>query len=222
MLVQNNLVYYYIDQDTKVTSYIANSGSAYNLIRVGKILDLVESVYGAAEKDVFQSLLLWGQTKVAQVTAAYEEQIHRHAKLTASGSAAGKMANGGGHDEEDVGGSLAIRSIDELNAALGRLVDAELVEVVSAVSFRSPEDAFKDIEEVIMRNHFPNGVRGAKGKDEYARLLSQRLRDVRDAPLSLKRKLRQNGGPIKRRKLANGNATNGVHDSGTFADLPVG
>ncbi|KAJ9149374.1 DNA-directed RNA polymerase III subunit RPC3 [Pleurostoma richardsiae] len=216
VLIQHGLLYYYVDNDLGMTAYDASAEGAYNLVRTGRILAMVESVYGPAEKDVLQSLLLLGHTQIADLKAAYEAKINARARVP----------NGSSFDED--GGEhrisqsdLVVESLEHLNSALCRLIEAELVVVVSPVSFRSPEDTYKDIEAEVLSTYFPGGVRGGKGKDEFARRLAERLGEARDEPKKLKRKLQQNGAvaAIKRRKVVNGDVANGTH--GSYNDPPL-
>lgn len=211
VLIQQNLLYYYIDNDTKTATYEANPEPAYNLIRTGKILEMVESAHGASFKDVMQSLLLLGQTRVSDLKAAYEEKIKRSAETaqqvnsdleTAEGDAppAAKKSN------------LPVKSAAHLNSIICRLAEAELVDVVHGMTFVSPEDIQRDVEERVTRVKFPGGVKGGKGKIEFDEAVAMELCKIRRESKTLKRKLEESGATAaKRRKLLNGAGVNGVN-----------
>lgn len=211
VLIQQSLLYYYVDHDTKSATYEANPEPAYNLIRTGKILEMVESAHGAPVKDVMQSLLLLGQTRISDLKAAYEEKIKRsieaaqHANVDvdivdADAPPAAKKSN------------LPVKSVAHLNSIICRLAEAELVDVVHGLTFVSPEDIQKDVEERVTRVKFPGGVKGGKGKVEFEEAVAMELCKIRRESKSLKRKLEESGATaVKRRKLLNGAGVTGVN-----------
>ncbi|KAK3944492.1 DNA-directed RNA polymerase III subunit RPC3 [Diplogelasinospora grovesii] len=232
VLLQHNLLFYQVDPETQTAAYEANADYAYNLLRTGKILEMVDTSYGGPAKDVMQSLLLLGQTRISDLTAAYQEKIDQATKATNTH----KMeiddeneANGvNGHSHSPKKPDLPVKSIAQLNSILSRLVEAELIDAVHARTFQSPDDIFRDVEKEVIKTHFPNGVKGGKAKIELEESIAEGLRKVRSDSKSLKRKLEQNAGAAKRRKLfsngglngsLNGSATNGVHDEDTDPGL---
>lgn len=175
---------------------------------------MVGNVYGEAEKEVMQNLLSMGHTQVEHLRDAYQAKFQLAARLA---TATNGHTNGDTHhdEENELGGinkddktGLHIKSLEELDEVLGRMVHAELVVGVTQSSFRSWEDTRKLIEEEVRDNYFAGGVRGAKGKEEFASKLSRRLREVRDEPLSLKRKVHTKVQMNKRRKLSEWNSVN--------------
>ncbi|KAL2167970.1 hypothetical protein VTG60DRAFT_609 [Thermothelomyces hinnuleus] len=218
VLQQHNLLFYHVDPGAEFAYYEANPDHAYNLIRSGKILEMIDTTFGAPAKDVMQSLLLSGQTRISDLVAAYQEKIEQ----------ANKSAAGVG-DEDEVGAEQPnglhgdsqsskktgplVKSTAHLNSIICRLVEAELIDVVHAKSFESPEDVLKSVEKEVMDKYFPNGVKGNKAKAELQERIAEGLRKVRGESKSLKRKLEQNGTAAKRRKLMSGiGAVNGVQD----------
>lgn len=216
VLLQNNLLYYHVDSGN--TIYTASPSGAYSLVRIGKILDMVGSIYGDEEKEVMQNVLHMGHTKIGDLREAYQAKFRPHPNGARQDP---PTVNGDAHDDDaeaakrkaDPRTGLFVNSLEQLDAVLCKMLGAELLTVVTSHSFRSPEDAMKEIEDEIKTTHFPGGVRGAKGKEEYIKRLSRELREVREAPLSLKRKLQNDLGMNKRRRLANGYGENGAHDS---------
>lgn len=213
VLIQQNLLYYYIDNDTKIATYEANPEPAYNLIRTGKILEMVESAHGASVKDVMQSLMLLGQTRVSDLKAAYEQKIKRSTETAQL--ATSDMDMDGEATPAAKKPNLPVKSAAHLNAIICRLAEAELVDVVHGLTFVSPEDIQKDVEDRVARVKFPGGVKGGKGKVEFDEAVAMELCKIRRESKSLKRKLEETGGSgAKRRKLLNGvgvNGTNGVN-----------
>ena len=210
VLIQQNLLYYYVDHDTKTATYEANPDPAYNLIRIGKILEMVESAYGPAVKDVMQSLLLLGQTRVSDLKAAYEGKIRRSTEAAQHASLDADMVDGEAPPVAKKP-TLPVKSVAQLNSIICRLAEAELVDVVHGLTLVSPEDVYKDVEERVTRVKFPGGVKGGKGKAEFEEAVAMELCKVRRESKSLKRKLEDSGPAAKRRKLLNGAGANGVN-----------
>lgn len=215
VLVQNNLLYWKIESGHAI--YAPNVDAAYNIVRIGKILDMIGAVYGEEEKEVTQNLLSMGHAKVEDLRDAYQakfKQAARHA-TTINGD-----ANHDDDDDDDNEGAsgevkkdsktgLYVKSLEQLDDVLCRLIQAELVGTVTEESFRSLEDRYKSLEDEIIKTFFAGGIRGTKGKEDYAIRRAKRLREVRDEPLSLKGTLQSKISMSKRRKLSGWNYTNG-------------
>lgn len=192
---------------------------------------MVGERYGDAEKELMTNLLSMGHTKVEDLRDAYRAKFKQAARLA---PATNGTTNGDTHDDEDDPFAdsralkhddrtgLYIKSLVELDEALCRMINAELVSSVTASSFRSWEDTRKAIEDEIKTTYFSGGVRGAKGKEEYATKLSKRLREVRDEPLSLKRKIQAKMQMNKRRKLSEWNSVNSAYDDEDGLVVDVG
>lgn len=229
VLVQNNLLYWQVESGHAF--YTANPDAAYNLIRAGKILDMVGSRYGDAEKELMTNLLSMGHTKVEDLRDAYRAKFKQAARLA---PAVNGNTNGDSHHDEDDPFAddtapkhdnrtgLHIKTLEELDEVLCRMINAELVSSVTESSFRSWEDTRKFIEDEVKTTYFAGGVRGAKGKEEYATKLSKRLREVRDDPLGLKRKIQAKMQMNKRRKLSEWNSVNAGYDNEDDLVVDVG
>jgi DNA-directed RNA polymerase III subunit RPC3 len=193
VLIQQNLLYHHTDPDTNVTSYQANADACYNLIRSGKILDVIETQYGTAERELTQTLIQLGHARIADLSQAF-------------GSRAPKI-NGhtnGDHDSHDG----LIESEGHLNSVLVRLIRSEIIETVRPESLRNPQDAYREIEDDVTKPR--PGEKVSKGKSEAQREIIDRTRTYRDQSKTLKRQLDMSGGPKpKKRKLTNGASQNG-------------
>ncbi|KAK3387462.1 RNA polymerase III subunit RPC82-domain-containing protein [Podospora didyma] len=214
VLLQYNLLYYSIDPDTELAIYEANIEFAYNLIRTGKILEMVEGSFGAPAKDVMQNLLLLGQTRVSDLYQAYAKKIEQATKAVIDDDPfelETNGVNGDAHQPKKL--DIPIKSMGQLNSVICRLVEAELIDVVHSRTFQTPQDIYKAVEQQVSDSHFPGGVKGGKAKIEFQEKVAEGLRKVRAESKSLKRKLDQNVSAVKRRKLLNGlGVANGVHD----------
>jgi DNA-directed RNA polymerase III subunit RPC3 len=227
VLLQHNLLFYHIDPGAEFASYEANADHAYNLARTGKILEMVDTSFGAAAKDVMQSLLLSGQTRISDLVAAYQDKIDHANKTTALiGDDDDFGAEPNGVNGDSAGpkkpGRL-VRSTAHLNSIICRLVEAEVIDVVHEKTFESSQDILKVVEKEVMDTYFPGGVKGNKAKIEVQERIAEGLRKVRGESKSLKRKLEQNGSASKRRKLFAGiGMSNGVQDEDMDPALDVG
>lgn len=198
VLFQQNLLYARTDPDTKITKYEANPDACYNLIRSGKILEVVERKFGPSERDLVQTLLMLGHARIHDLTQAFTSRAPRN------------VGNSNGSHKKSAG---AIESGAQFQAVLARLIRAEIIETVREDTFRNPVDVHQDITQEITKTLV--GERSStKEKVEHDKKIAERYRVYQDKGRELKRWLDQSQGPInKRRRLANGKATNGNHDS---------
>ncbi|KAL6892295.1 RNA polymerase III subunit RPC82 domain-containing protein [Trichoderma evansii] len=203
VLNQQNLLYHHTDTTTKRTTYEANPGACYNLVRSGKILEMIESQYGTAERDLVQTLLLLGYARIAELTHAYQSRAP-----TSNGHANGHGANGPS--------SGLIESEAELHNVLSHLIRCEIIETVRPQSFRNPNDVYHEIEADVTKT--APGEKATKTKIDQQRQIMEQYRSFRDQPTALKRQLDQFGGPVtKRRKLEGGS---GEDDRAMDYDIP--
>lgn len=226
VLQQHNLLFYHTDPGAEFASYEANPDNAYNLVRTGKILEMIDTSFGAPAKDVMQSLLLSGQTRVSDLVAAYKEKLEQGNQTESAvgdDNDFGVEANGANGDSKpDKKAGPLVKSTAHLNTIICRLVEAELIDVVHTKTFESSEDILKTVEKEVMQKHFPTGVKGNKAKVELQERIAEGLRKVRGESKSLKRKLEQNGSAAKRRKLLAGlGMANGDHDEDMDPALDV-
>ncbi|RKF65850.1 DNA-directed RNA polymerase III subunit rpc3 [Erysiphe neolycopersici] len=229
VLVQQNLVFHNLDEETGLTYYEANHIAAYALIRSGKFLEAVESRYGAVARDVVQNLLLLGHTKISQLEGAYEmrnkQQIlknHDHTSTTENGEIKGQR----NYKEE------YISTPGQFHSTILKLLQVGVLEEVSEHMFRSPSDTYNRIEKEILRLYFGGSTKGNKQKEELKHKVRARLQslrcDTQKWQIGVKRKPTNgeftNGVNCmnKRRKLANGdtnhNNENNYEDDGTRLD----
>ncbi|ERT00126.1 hypothetical protein HMPREF1624_03495 [Sporothrix schenckii ATCC 58251] len=230
VLLQYDLLFFYVTGIDRTTVYDANPSAAYNLLRSGKVLEMVETHYGTDARDVMQSLFALGHTRIADLKEAYKAKIGK-ADASKNGANGANGVNGassshtnGHHGDGYTNGDIPhhpedesrargpeIRSLEHLNSVLCRLIHAELLEVVTTASFKSFPDRQAETREMIKKKYFPDGMRGLKKKEEYETRVSEELYNLRDEPRKLKRTLQAHGGPQKRRKLLNGDKSNGFY-----------
>ncbi|TQV97989.1 RNA polymerase III subunit Rpc82 [Cordyceps javanica] len=188
VLIQQNLLYHHTDSDSKGTNYEANPDACYSLVRSGKILEAIESQYGTAERDLVQTLLQLGFARIADLTQAFKGRAPK--------------SNGHTNGSTDAPSGL-IESESHLNAVLGRLIQAEIIETMRADSFRNPRDIYREIEQEMTRT--APGEKTSKITVEQQGQIMSKYRTFKEQGKSLKRQLDITRGTTgKRRKLHNG------------------
>jgi DNA-directed RNA polymerase III subunit RPC3 len=220
VLVQQGLVYYNTEADSKATYYEANHDAAYGLVRSGKIIEAVESRYGSAAKDVVQNLFLLGHTKVSDLEKVYDSKAKSHVN--------GNGAANGSNEHGKVSGG-------QLHAVLIRLLQARVIQPVTSAMFRSPTDTYEMVEREILKNSYGGSTKGVKQKEELKIKVRTKLQELRSEgqdwhPKGKKRPLngtQSNGvnGAHKRRRLSDGGTSvNGNHqyeDDGQRLDVGI-
>jgi len=215
VLIQQNLVYHDSDQEEADTQYEANADAAYNLVKSGKVLEIVEDRYGATATVLMEQLLLLGHAKVSDII----ENVELDHKPHANGNGA---LNGNAN-----GNSAHAHSAGQLNATLIHLLEDELIQPVSRNMFKSPTDTYNAIERELLRDIYGGATRGTKQKDELKSKIRDRLQELRVQvpnwrPLGYNQPSKNthlNGSAPKRRRLSqNGVATNGA-DEGPKLDV---
>ncbi|KAL3418680.1 RNA polymerase III subunit RPC82 [Phlyctema vagabunda] len=212
VLVQQNLVYHHTDKDSDITYYEANDDAAYNLVRSGKVLDIVEERFGEQARDVVQNLLLLGHTKVADLVAAYDS-IQK--PLTNGRTNGHSNSNGDAHDTNGKAASNVIHT-GQLHTILYQLLDSGFLEPVTAAMFISPTDTYNMVEREELQNNYGGSTKGVKQKDELKSTVMKRMQAIAEEgrkwrPMGTnKRGYNGDGanGASKRQKLSN-STTNG-------------
>ncbi|PQE24223.1 hypothetical protein CJF31_00002432 [Rutstroemia sp. NJR-2017a BVV2] len=209
VLIQQNLVYHDSDQEEADTQYEANADAAYNLVKSGKVLEIVEDRYGATATVLIEQLLLLGHAKVSDIIENAELDHKPH-------------ANGNGAPNGNANGNSAhAHSAGQLNAMLINLLEDELIQPVSRNMFKSPTDTYNVIERELLRDIYGGATRGTKQKDELKSKIRDRLQELRVQvpnwrPVGYNQPSKNthlNGSAPKRRRLSqNGVATNGADE----------
>ncbi|TRX89422.1 hypothetical protein FHL15_009720 [Xylaria flabelliformis] len=237
LVIQHNLVFYQTDHETANTTYEANPRAAYHLVRVGKILDVINRKYGLMAKNIVNDLLMLGHVEIAEFVR-YHKLKHNRKKATINGEQNHEyehehdLENGDTGDPFDddshyvngngtthkTGEDTKPIQADEIFDTMAQLIAAGVVETVSTTMFQSPQDLKASVEQECMKE-FPNGIRGAKVTAEFDTMVKSQIKAIGAERSTTKRKLQESAlyepSNIKRRKLANGAMSNGfAGDSG--------
>ncbi|KAH7040080.1 RNA polymerase III subunit RPC82 [Microdochium trichocladiopsis] len=208
VLIQQNAVYHHTDEDSSITHYEANADVAYNLVRIGKILETVQDCYGPAAKSIVHDILVLGHVKVSDLVATYEEKHGQTNGVNGHAHNGTNHMNGDDPFESDTE-EESLSVADRVYNQVGRLLAYDILEVVVPTMFRSPQDDKTTIEQEVMAEpRFKGGVRGVRQTRDFDNAVHERMTEIHRERValaqSLKTALYNEEHMAKRRKLANG------------------
>ncbi|KAI1780277.1 RNA polymerase III subunit RPC82-domain-containing protein [Hypoxylon cercidicola] len=221
VLIQLNLIFHNTDPDSALTHYEANSYAAYNLVRTGKILDMVRNKYGHHAHTLVHEVFVQGHARISDLVKTFEDRHNEQHKGTNGISQNGTSHNGHSHAngngatngtgdlemvDEDEGADLEAQAYDNL----AQLIAAGILEPVTRTSYQSPQDLRSTVEQEFLAN-YPTGIRGSKQTSEFERSVRDKLREIQGESTRLKKKLEfefMSELSSKRRKLTNGAVSN--------------
>ncbi|KAI0162621.1 RNA polymerase III subunit RPC82-domain-containing protein [Pestalotiopsis sp. NC0098] len=198
VLIQQNLIFHHTLPDTDVTHYEANVEEAYNIVRIGKILDAVHRGYGQLAKELVHRVLVNGHIRMDSLTkhksaglANGETRMNGHANGATSESSTTE------HENDD----LSQQTFD----TIAHLIAIGILEPLNLDLLQPPDDLRAEIESDVMRE-YPTGLRGTKQKNDYNAKCAQIFRERTEVSKDLRRSLERDylSAPTKRRKLENG------------------
>lgn len=239
VLVQQNVLFHLTDPDTSIVYYDVNPDALYNLVRSGKILEMVCDKYGDLAKKLVQDVLVLGHIKIPDLVEAFrgnseggksspngvtnvkeedsDDEFALDHDIQPPNRVNGTGVNGFINSEEEA------QSSQQIHLVLARLLAAGILEPVSSMMFQSPTDLKTAAEQDVIRSEFPTGIRGIKQKKELEASVAQKVKDFQQGRTNLKRRLEaefDHEASVKRRKLLNGSsATNGDSGSGAVEVL---
>ncbi|RYP71997.1 hypothetical protein DL771_004466 [Monosporascus sp. 5C6A] len=234
VLVQQNAVFHLSDPDSSVAYYDVNPDAVYNLVRSGKILEMVREKYGDIAKGLVQDVLVLGHIKISDLVEAYKNKAPGGENGPVNGVVKdehdqddGHGLNGNSNHVDGVNGSSANGfageedkkdPITQVYFHLARLLAAGILEPVSSMMFQSPTDSTTAIEQEVLRSDFPTGIRGIKQKRELETAVAKKVEEFQQSRTALKRRLEtefDHEASVKRRRLLNGSGmSNGTSGAG--------
>ncbi|KAH8677706.1 RNA polymerase III subunit [Xylariales sp. PMI_506] len=209
VLIQQNLIYHHTDPDSLVTHYEANPEAAYNLVRIGKILDNIHRNYGEEAQRIVNSVVLNGHMKVSELM-----QLSSHG-LSNGHARANGQANGhtnGPSPEPVPTADVELDQKQQTFDLIAHLIAVGILEPLNMRMLQTPQDIRAELDREIMKTQYPSGLRGSKQKTEFNAKSREAWREILDESKALKYQLEADylhGSSSKRRKLANGGRTNG-------------
>ena len=229
VLVQQHLCLWYKDE-TGVINYEADWHQAYALIQSGKIIRITEERCGGAASLLVSHLLQLGHCKVGDLISAYTALIEKTAntsKAQENRINSTRLTNGAVNSEhtqslnQNDHTSGSIQSVNQLHAALNKLLHKGYIVPVQLYHFKPEADIHKEaLADALDDEDFSEGIRGTKLKLKYDRAVARRERDWRDDSIriqpvqaksaSLKRKRNVKDTANKRQK-SDRHLTNGIN-----------
>jgi DNA-directed RNA polymerase III subunit RPC3 len=208
VLIQQNIVYWHVEDDSEITYYEANQNASYFLLRSGKIIEYVSSRYGPSAKDIVQDLLFLGHAKIGDLLAASkptEQPGDVHANRDGK---AKPLVNGIQNGSNEPTEALISKKLEDV---MYQLLESGIITPVVRAKLQSPSDLYHQVEREVLQNYFQAGIKGTKQKDELKAKIVERLREIRSEGEGWQHKgakralngVHINGGE-KRRKLNNG------------------
>jgi DNA-directed RNA polymerase III subunit RPC3 len=168
------------------TSYEANSRNAYQLLRSGRFIEVVEKDHGKAAAAVVTQLLLLGHASVGQLkesSRSYYES-DKNQDNTA--------------DTNSLTGSAKDRFEVELDNALRMLCKHRLVCRLRQAYFRTEADTRQLAEEKVMKSH-ASASKGTKLKEEIAGKVEQAIEREVDSYINIPKS--NSGTAMQKRKI---------------------
>ncbi|KAI1084370.1 RNA polymerase III subunit RPC82-domain-containing protein [Whalleya microplaca] len=222
VLIQLNLIFHHTDQDSTISYYEANPNAAYNLVRTGKILDMVRTKYGQHANTLVHDVLILGHIRISDLIEAYRdrhreqqetvngESSHSHSHMNGNGNSNGNGINGANGANGFTSEDEESDPTEQAYESLAQLIAVGILETVSSTMFQSSQDQRSAVEQEVMKD-YPNGVRGTKQTNEFDKQVREELRKIQTEQTRLKRRLEYEfmyelGS--KRRKLTNGAMSN--------------
>ncbi|KAI1869046.1 uncharacterized protein JN550_006033 [Neoarthrinium moseri] len=204
VLIQQNLIFHQTDLDTGVSVYEANADAAYNIVRTGKILDVVHRNYGDEAKLLVHHVILNGYMTMSDLMQRRPQAATNGVPKT-NGHVNGASSPTSAKLEDE--GDQTQQTFD----LIAHLIAVGILEPMSMTMLQTPDDVRAEIDRDIMKD-YPTGLRGTKQKNEFNQRSVAGWKSYLDESKYLKRNLERdylNFSGAKRRKLANGSRANG-------------
>lgn len=221
MLIQQHLVLHFTPEGDDTTWYEVDWSNAYNLMRSGKVINVVKERYGEGAGQLVENLLQLGHARVGDLTDAYKFDSQPNGTI----NSAAEHVNGEGMPNGIVNNRVStkkqmkkIATPGQLHTVLYRLLEDGFVTRVRRRNYHSTADINAEAEEVVKREQFPDGkVSGPKAREAFGNAVSSLKRKWREesdngAQAGVSRGVinRKNGyGPAPKRAKING-FTNGI------------
>ncbi|OCK84600.1 hypothetical protein K432DRAFT_112426 [Lepidopterella palustris CBS 459.81] len=251
VLIQQHLALHYTSDTDGLTYFEANWEHAYNLVRYGKIEEMVQDRYGEQAAGIISNLLLLGHTKVSDLTEAYGVANNKSNLETGTNRVNGdglsrgtgvidvddfsngdELRNGAGSSSATKKPENHFRSRGQLHTLLYKLLSVGWIVPVRASHFWPQADLHNEAAAFVISSSFENKIpKGPRKVKEYAQKLNKQKRKDRDDALELPHNSAVIGTkrptmstafqPRKRIRLNGVNGTNGHSDLGDTQDDDV-
>ncbi|KAI1110122.1 RNA polymerase III subunit RPC82 [Nemania sp. NC0429] len=221
LVIQHNLVFYQTDHETAVTTYEANPRASYHLVRIGKIIDVIDRRYGTMAKNLVNDLLMLGNIEIGQLVR-YHRLKHAPKRETINGERKENHIHdeepdydpnleNGNHDDPDNpedpfaddsryvnGNGVDHSSADDVKPIQAEEIYDTMAQLIAAGVVESVSTTMlqspQDLKASVEQEcikEFPNGVRGAKVISEFNVMVKSRLKSIGAERVATKRKLQE-------------------------------
>lgn len=221
LVIQHNLVFYQTDHETAVTTYEANPQASYHLVRIGKIIDVIDRKYGTMAKNLVNDLLMLGNIEIGQLVR-YHRLKHAHKREAINGEQKENhihnkehdydpnLENGNHEDPDDPadpfeddsryvnGNGTDHSAADDVRPIQVEEIYDTMAQLIAAGVIESVSATMlqspQDLKASVEQEctkEFPNGVRGAKVVSEFDMMVNSRLKSIGADRVATKRKLQE-------------------------------
>ena len=219
VLIQQHLVLHSTSDTEDQAYYEVDWNGAYELMRVGKIVSIIEERYGSGAAQVISNLLQLGHARVGDLEDAYKFTPKDHIAV----NSAAEHINGEGIPNGMHEGYVTTRPQDkkitnpeQLHSVLYQLLKDGFIARVNDRSYLSSADYTNQAEALLKNGDFRDKpTNGPKAKASFAAAVNQQKRKWREEEDEVSGDMYRgttngsNGPPHKRMKL-NGATTNGA------------
>ena len=217
VLIQYHLVFHSLADRPNDTFYDVDWTGAYNIMRAGKIIQIVDDRFGEGAGQLVSNLLQFGHARVGDLEDAY--------KFDSKGSGAVDSAAEHINGEDQVNGThrpqhRKVSSRAQLHAVLHQLLTSGFLVRVQRRTYFNAADASNEAEVIVKREQFPDGkITGPKASAQFHQAVNTLKRKWRDEADNTTAGVKRgapagangNGnGPSAKRIKTNGGMANGV------------
>lgn len=214
VLIQQHLILHITPEADSSSFYEIDPQGAYNLVRTGRVISLVEERYGNGAGQVVSNLLQLGHARVGDLEDAYKF----HAKDNSAVDSAAEHINGEGLPNGfGKDGHMAVKEQDrkitskaDLHRVLAQLLEVGFITRVHKRTFYTHADREAEAGNEVMVTEFPDGkTTGPKAKLRYEQAVNAKKRKWREEEDEVSGDVYVK--QTQKRQKTNGGMTNGVN-----------
>ena len=215
VLVQQHLICHITPDADSSTFYEVDPQGAYNLMRAGKAVALVEERFGTGAGQIVSNLLQLGHARVGDLEDAYKFGPKDQSAV----DSATEHINGEGLPNGIERGRLSTKPQDkkitskaDLHQTLHQLLENGFITRVHKRTYYTPADKEAEAESEVMLAEFPDGkTTGPKAKERFDRSVNDRKRKWREEEDELSNDVyvSKGGSQAQKRMRMNGTMPNG-------------
>lgn len=210
VLIQYHLVFHSAAENDDHSFYDVDWNGAYNIMRAGRIINIVEERFGQGAGQAVSNLLQFGHARVGDLEDAYKFD----SKNSAAIDTAAEHFNGEDIHRPQI---KKIASKAQLHTILYQLLKSGFIARVQRRTYLTPADASNEAEVIVKREQFPDGkVTGPKASAAFHQAVNNlkgKWREEADqSTAGIKRgpPVTNGHGPSAKRQKTNGGGAVGI------------